>query len=474
MTSLMNPPLSSSEPRAQRAHQQLLELIDRGRATVAIVGLGYVGLPLLAAVADAGYPAIGIDRDAEKIEKLRRGENYLPHLGDEMAKSIGTNRRVKLAAERAALRDADVVLICVPTPLTDGKLPDLSYVEDAARDIRRFAIEPEPERARLVVLESTTYPGTTRDVLLPILEGGEPADEHGGGGCDTLGPSIPGLFCAFSPEREDPANKGHTTRTIPKLVGGVDEASLELAVRLYGKVVERVVPCSSAEVAEAAKLVENIYRAVNIALVNELKVVFERMGIDIWEVLDAAATKPFGFQRFNPGPGWGGHCVPIDPYYLTWKARQLGEETRFIELAGEINRRMPFYVVEKCAEALRSRGMMLEGARVLVLGLAYKANVGDVRESPSFELIELLRRRGAKVEYHDPYVARTWKGRRHDVQMSSVPFAPETISSFDLVLISTDHDWYDWDLVGRHARLIVDTRNAMRAVESAAGKVWKA
>lgn len=440
----------------------LAERIDQRTACVAVIGLGYVGLPLLDAVVAAGFPAIGLDHDPEKIAKLERGENYLPHLGSELPRRLTSSGRVRLTADSAALTDADIALICVPTPLNEKHEPDLGAVERAARDIR-VAIVQEPKRARLVVLESTTYPGTTRSVLAPILLG-----------TDRSAP----VLVAFSPEREDPGNERHTTRTIPKLVGGLDEDATGLAARFYAGVVERVVPCRNAEIAEAAKLVENVYRAVNIALVNDLKVLLDAMGIDVWEVLEAAATKPFGFHRFDPGPGFGGHCVPIDPFYLTWRAREFGVDSRFVELAGEINRAMPSYIVEKCEAALaEERGLELAGASILVLGVAYKKNVADVRESPAFEIIRILRERGADVSYHDPHVARTWPGRRHDLGMESVAWSGETLARADLVLIVTDHDWYDWAFVGANARLIVDTRNAMERVGAdpgAAAKVVKA
>ncbi|MBL0927622.1 MAG: nucleotide sugar dehydrogenase [Phycisphaerales bacterium] len=420
------------------------------------MGLGYVGLPLLAAVASAGFPAIGVDSDPAKIERLRRGETYLPHLGERLARGLAENPRVTLSADRAALGPADAVLICVPTPLDARREPDLSAVEGAARDV---AARRDPARPLLVCLESTTYPGTTRDVVAPLLDAA--AD--------------PRLFLAFSPEREDPGNRRFTTRSIPKLVGGLDRAGGDLAERLYAAVVERVVRCPSAEVAEAAKCVENVYRSVNIALVNELKIALAAMGLDVWEVLEAAATKPFGFQRFDPGPGFGGHCVPIDPFYLSWRAERAGVRTRFIELAGEVNHAMPGYVVGVCERALASRGKRTRGARVLVLGLAYKRDIADVRESPSFELIALLRSLGAEVSYHDPHVPRTHAGRRHDLRMQSVAWSAEELSRHDLVLIATDHSWYDWDAVARHAGLIVDTRNAMRGREAVCGdRLWKA
>lgn len=456
------------------AHQRhLATLIDERRAVVAVIGLGYVGLPLLHAVAAAGFPVIGLDHDATKIERLRRAENYLPHLGPALAADLAANPRVTLSSDPAILATADAALICVPTPLDENNQPDLAAVERAARELRTHAVAPHPDRPRLIVLESTTYPGTTRDVLLPILSGTREATTSSPPAQSDHSPRptpLPSLFTAFSPEREDPGNKHYSTRTIPKLVGGTDPASSDLAARLYRAVVATVIPVSSAEVAEAAKVVENVYRAVNIALVNELKIALSAMGLDIWEVLDAAATKPFGFHRFNPGPGFGGHCVPVDPFYLSWKARRVGAPADFIELAGHVNRRMPEFVVDRCRAALAAEGNTLSAARVLVLGLAYKPDIADVRESPSFELISLLKEAGAEVAYHDPYVPQTWAGRRHDLRMASVPWTPETLTDADLVLVATDHAWYDWPFIARHARLIIDTRNALARAGLPPGK----
>ncbi len=466
----------------REAHAAALSgLIEARRAVVAVLGLGYVGLPLLHAVAAAGFPVIGLDHDADKIHKLRRAENYLPHLGPSVAAELAANPRVSLSSDPASLARADAVLICVPTPLDERHRPDLGAVERAARDIRDHAVARDSTRPRLIVLESTTYPGTTREVVGGILSQSPlPQPAAGFSAPHPIPPSsLPAtspLFLAFSPEREDPGNPTFTTRTIPKLVGGVDAPSAALAVALYSRIVAKVIPVSSAEVAEAAKLVENVYRAVNIALVNELKIALDAMGLDVWEVLDAAATKPFGFHRFNPGPGFGGHCVPVDPFYLSWKARQVGAQADFIELAGTVNRRMPAFVIDRCRAALNHHSSKpLKGAKVLVLGLAYKPNIADVRESPSFELIELLREQGAEVSYHDPYVPQTWRGRRHDLQMTSAPWSEATLAQADLVLISTDHDWYDWPFLAQHARLIVDTRNAMaRAGVTGPARILKA
>ncbi|QOJ00043.1 MAG: nucleotide sugar dehydrogenase [Phycisphaeraceae bacterium] len=415
-------------------------------ALVAVVGLGYVGLPLLAAFHRAGFRVLGIDTDPAKPDALRRGLNYLPHLGDDLARPFASGQRFEATTDHARLADADAVVVCVPTPLGPHHEPDLSYVTRTARDIGRHA-----RPGVLVVLESTSYPGTTRHDLLPALLDASPS------------PRTPGvdLFVAFSPEREDPGRTTHTTRTIPKLVGGLDDPSRDLAVALYSGPVDTVIPVASAEVAEAAKILENVFRAVNIALVNEVKTILEPMGVDVWEVIDAAATKPFGFMPFYPGPGLGGHCIPIDPYYLAWKAREHHTPARFIELAGEINTAMPARVIDRLARALSDRGTPVKDARVLVLGLAYKPDIADVRESPSLELIRLLKDRGARVEYSDPHVPRTHRMRRHDLVMASVPLTPKALADADAVLIATHHSAFDYAAVARHARLVIDTRNAM-------------
>ena len=425
----------------------LQQKIDNNSAVIAVIGLGYVGLPLLHAFHAAGFKVIGFDIDQEKIDALARGENYLKHLGPDMAREMLAGGRFGATADFSRLAEPDVIISCVPTPLGTHLEPDLSYVEKTADDIAK-TLRP----GQLIVLESTTYPRTTRDIMLPRF-------------------AARGLVCgkdfflAYSPEREDPGRKDFTTQTIPKLVGGIDPASGDVAFSLYKKAVKQVILVSSAEVAEAAKLLENIYRAVNIALVNEMKMVLTAMGIDVWEVIRAASTKPFGFQAFYPGPGLGGHCIPIDPFYLTWKAREVGESTRFIELAGEVNRSMPNYVVNRTVLALNDRGKAVKGARILILGLAYKPDVDDVRESPSFELIEKLDALGAQVDYNDPHVARTHKMRHHDLHMSSVALTQESIKSYDCVLIATHHAAYDWQMIADNAKLIIDTRNATRSVK---------
>jgi UDP-N-acetyl-D-glucosamine dehydrogenase len=429
-------------------------IADRS-AVVGIIGLGYVGLPLMAAFHRAGFRVLGFDVDPAKITSLHKGQNYLRHLGDDLVSGM-LGDRFDATADFARLGEADAVISCVPTPLGPHLEPDLSYVERTADDIAA-TLRP----GQLIVLESTTYPRTTREIMLPRFE------------ARGLKLGID-FYVAYSPEREDPGRKDHNTQTIPKLVGGLDETSGKLALDLYRQAIKQVIPVSSAEVAEAAKLLENIYRAVNIALVNEMKVVLDAMGIDIWEVVRAASTKPFGFQAFYPGPGLGGHCIPIDPFYLTWKAREVGHATRFIELAGEINRAMPDYVVSKVQLALNDAGKAVKGSKILVLGLAYKPDVDDVRESPSFELIEKLEHLGADVDYNDPHVARTHKMRRHDLHMESVPLSPSTIASYDCVLVATHHAAYDWQQIADHAKLIVDTRNALANAKVDPKKIVKA
>lgn len=424
----------------------LQEKFENRSALVAVIGLGYVGLPLMKAFCDAGFPVLGFDTDAKKIEMLRQGQNYLLHLGERFVQSMLASDRFDATADFERLAEADVILVCVPTPLDRHLQPDLSFVEQTARDIAR-TLRP----GQLIVLESTTYPGTTRDLLLPTLEAG-------GQACGR------DFYLAYSPEREDPGTAGHSMSTIPKLVGGIDESSTKLATALYAHAIKKVIAVSSSEIAESAKLLENIYRAVNIALVNEMKVLLTHMNIDVWQVVQAAATKPFGFAPFYPGPGLGGHCIPIDPYYLSWKAREAGLPTRFIELAGEVNRAMPDYVIQRTILALNEQGRALHGAEVLVLGLAYKPDIDDVRESPSFELIEKLRALGADVSYNDPHVPSTHKMRHHDLQMTSVQLSSATVARYDCVLIATNHSAYDWQMIADHAKLIVDTRGAMRQV----------
>ncbi|MEX1017866.1 MAG: nucleotide sugar dehydrogenase [Phycisphaeraceae bacterium] len=429
------------------------------RATrVGVIGLGYVGLPLVKTFWTAGFTVLGFDVDPAKVQTLKAGGNYLKHLGDDYLAPLVATDRFDATTDFARLAEVDAILVCVPTPLGRHLDPDLTYIErttDAIADTLR--------PGQLVVLESTTYPGTTRDIMLPRLaSAGLTCGED--------------FFLAYSPEREDPGRKDHDPRTIPKLVGGIDPASAERAVALYRQAVKQVIHVRSAEVAEAAKLLENVYRAVNIALVNELKIILTEMDVDVWEVIDAAATKPFGYQAFYPGPGLGGHCIPIDPFYLTWKAREVGHTTRFIELAGQVNHQMPDYVIQRTMLALNSQGKAVLGANVLVLGLAYKPDVDDVRESPSFALIRQLRRLGATVAYHDPHVPRTHAMRHYPdlPPMQSIELTDAALRTADCVLVATHHAAYDWQRIADHARLIVDTRNALRDVTGNRAHIFKA
>ncbi|MCS6878583.1 MAG: nucleotide sugar dehydrogenase [Geminicoccaceae bacterium] len=429
-----------------RFADRLAEKIRSGRARLGVVGLGYVGLPLALAAARSGLEVLGFDIDEPKVEGLNRGRSPLAHIDREAIAAARASGGFAATADFARLREMDAIAICVPTPLGPHREPDLSFVEATSRQIARTL-----RAGQLVVLESTTWPGTTREVVKPILEA---TGLRSGGD----------FFLAYSPEREDPGNPRFTTARIPKLVGGDGETARDLAVALYGRFVERVVPVESCEIAEAAKLTENIFRAVNIALVNELKIVFTAMGIDVHRVIDAAATKPFGFMPFRPGPGLGGHCIPIDPFYLTWKAHEVGVRTRFIELAGEINRAMPRWVVERLAEAVDRRyGKGLSRARLLLLGVAYKKNVDDVRESPAFAIWELLEARGAEVAYHDPLVAAIPPTREHRALAGrrSLPLDAPTLAAFDAALVVTDHDAIDWELVAERAPLVVDTRDRL-------------
>ncbi|MCH8258742.1 MAG: nucleotide sugar dehydrogenase [Planctomycetes bacterium] len=451
-TSKTPPPDTSGAPAAT-----LMERFETATATIAVVGLGYVGLPLVRAAHEAGFPVVGYDRDRTKIDTLNRGETYLKHLGDDLAKELAASERFKATAESKDLVSADAILLCVPTPLGPHREPDLSFVLDSTKMVAGIL-----RKGQLVVLESTTYPGTTRDEMLPILE------KESGLRCGK------DFFLAYSPEREDPGRPDYNTATIPKLVGGVDEVSTDLAVAMYRSLVSEVHRVSTAEVAEAAKLLENIYRAVNIAMVNELKTLLADMKIDIWEVIEAASTKPFGYQAFYPGPGLGGHCIPIDPFYLTWKAKAIGRNTKFIELAGEINAQMPVYVVSQVISALNARGRALKGAKVLIIGIAYKRDIDDVRESPAAEIIELLWAGGAKVAYHDPHVPTFPDMRDHDIDLSTSPLTEQTLKDHDCVLIVTDHTSVDYEKIGKYAPLVVDTRNAMSRVPNPTAAIVKA
>ena len=428
--------------------------ITTGRALVGIIGLGYVGLPLARAMHEAGYRVLGFDIDPVKIEALAAGTNYLKHLGEAMTRELAASDRFEATTDFARLAEPDAILVCLPTPLGERDNPDLSFVVRAGEQIGR-TLRP----GQLIVLESTTYPGTTRGEFAEAIRAHAPAALE-------LGRDY---FLAYSPEREDPGRTSHSTRTTPKLVGGLDAASTALAAALYRRAVEEVVEVASAEVAEAAKLLENIFRAVNIALVNEMKQTLDAMGIDIWEVIEAARTKPFGFMPFYPGPGLGGHCIPIDPFYMAWRAAQVGAPARFIELAGQINRAMPGRVVECTCEALAARGTPLAEARVLVLGLAYKPDIDDVRESPALEIITLLQQAGATVAYADPHVPNTHPMRNYDLGLTSLDLTAETLAAFDAAILVTDHKAFDYQLLAKHAPLVVDTRNALRPFASAMG-----
>jgi len=435
----------------------LLRKFPTRDARIAVMGLGYVGLPLIRLFASKGFRVIGCDVDQSKIEQLNRGRSYIKSVPSADVAKYLANKQLVATTDFRILASADAVFVCVPTPLTvDGK-PDVSAIRQTAK-----AIGATLRKGQLIILESTSYPGTTREVMQPELE-------RRGLRCGR------DFFLAFSPEREDPGNKEFTMEQIPKVVGGIDAPSRRAASALYGEVVAKVVEVSSCEAAEAAKLLENIYRCVNIALVNELKMCFDRMGIDVWEVIRAASTKPFGFQAFHPGPGLGGHCIPIDPFYLSWKAREYQFNTRFIDLAGEINTQMPYYVMAKLEEGLRAQGKKLSGARILMLGLAYKKDIDDSRESPAFKLLELLEQKGAAVVYNDPNIPR-YPANDHNkhLKVSSVPVTDEVLKSVDAALIVTNHSDYDYEMIARHAPLIVDTRNACAGLAAWKEKIVRA
>ena len=426
----------------------LLNRINERSALIGIVGLGYVGLPLVLRFCEEGFKVCGFDIDREKADKLNRGESYIKHISSEKVRQFVDRRLFEATVDMQRLKEADAIIICVPTPLTDKREPDMQYVEATAREVARH-LRP----GQLISLESTTYPGTTKELLLPLLtEKGLKAGKD--------------FFLVFSPEREDPGRKDFTTKTTPKIVGGVTPQCLEMGAALYSKVVDKVVQVSSPKAAEMTKLLENIYRSVNIALVNELKMLCDRMGIDIWEVIEAAKTKPFGFQAFYPGPGLGGHCIPVDPFYLTWKAREYDFSTRFIELAGEINTNMPYYVAQKVMEALNNKGKSIKGAKILILGAAYKKDIDDMRESPSVHIMELLLKKGALVDYNDPHVPKLPRMRNHHLNMNSVPLNEKALSYYNCVLIATNHSSYDYKWIVDNSQLVVDTRNATTGIKS--------
>ncbi len=435
----------------------LEQAIKDKTAIIGIIGLGYVGLPLIDAFVNTGFKTLGFDVDQNKVDQLQAGKSYIQHIPSATVASWLEKKQFESTTDTSRMKEADALLICVPTPLTSSRDPDLAYVENTTSAIAK-TLRP----GQLVVLESTTYPTTTRDVLLPILEatGLKVGEDY---------------YLAYSPEREDPGNPNFSAAGIPKVVGGMEENSLRIAAALYEHAVVNVISVSSPEVAEACKILENTYRAVNIAMVNELKTLFDRMDIDVWEVIDAAKTKPFGFQAFYPGPGLGGHCIPIDPFYLSWLARKEGLTTRFIELAGEVNTRMPRYVIDRLAEFLNDQSKPLKGSKICMLGVAYKKDVDDPRESPSFHLLDLLRERGVEFTYNDPHIPSLPKMRHHNVPaMESQELTPEFLAQQDCVLIATDHSAYDYDFIVKNSSMILDTRNATKEVTQGREKIYKA
>ncbi|MBN2104490.1 nucleotide sugar dehydrogenase [bacterium] len=434
----------------------LLEKIQKKESVVGVVGLGYVGLPLLLEFIENGFYCIGFDVDPKKIEKIQKKQTYIRHISESRISEAVDSGNLTVSKDFSSLKSADCIIVAVPTPLDKHQQPDLSYIIKTSETIAKYL-----KKGQLVVLESSTWPGTTMEIMKPILEES-------------------GLFyakdfyLAFSPEREDPNNAKYSTRTIPKVIGANDEASRDCAKALYDAVIVQTVPVSSTQAAEATKLLENIFRSVNIALVNEMKMILDRMGIDVWEVIEAASTKPFGFMPFYPGPGLGGHCIPIDPFYLTWKAREYDIATRFIELAGEINTSMPYYVAGKVVEALNNHQKSIKSAKVLILGAAYKKDIDDMRESPTLKLIEILESKGADVDYNDPLIPSMPKVRKYQYDMQSIDLTPENLKKYDVVLISTDHSTYDYQLICEHSVLVVDTRNATKNIKKYRDKIVKA
>jgi UDP-N-acetyl-D-glucosamine dehydrogenase len=455
----------------EQAQAELCKKCENKTARVGIIGLGYVGLPLALLFARKGFSTSGFDIDPGKVERLLRGESYLRHVPADDITHLTHERRFQASTEFAGLRTMDAIVICVPTPLDEHREPDLSYIRNTAEMVRQN-LQP----GQLVILESTTYPGTTEEVLLPVLTSSGlrcPVSSYQTDGMEVRDARAADgdFFLAFSPEREDPGNRQFQNYQVTKVIGAVNGASAAVAQALYRQVFDRTHLVSSARVAEMTKLLENIFRCVNIALVNEVKLLCLRMGLDVWEVIEAARTKPFGFMPFYPGPGLGGHCIPIDPFYLTWKAREYGFPTRFIELAGEVNSAMPEYVVVSIADALNERKQCLRGAKILVLGVAYKKDIDDLRESPALRIMGLLIARGARVDYHDPYVPRLPKMRHYKLELSAVELTPEKLAQYDAVVIATDHSTYDYAAIVRHANLVIDTRNATRAITEHRDKI---
>ena len=451
-------------------HNTLLKKINNKSAVIGIIGLGYVGLPLALEYALKGFKTIGFDIDEKKIPLLNAGKSYIKHIKADKIRKAVKSKKFFATADFSRLPEIDAIIICVPTPLNEHREPDMTFIENSGKIISQYL-----RSGQFISLESSTYPGTTEEILLPMFENAPLIQDSGDRSQKTVKKFQVGkdFFLAFSPEREDPNNPKYSTATIPKVVGGVTPNCLKVALTLYNQVIVKTVPVSSPRAAEATKLLENIYRSINIALVNELKMVFERMNIDIWEVVDAAATKPFGFQPFYPGPGLGGHCIPIDPFYLTWKAREFEISTKFIELAGEINTSMPYYVVEKASEVLNKFRKSLNGSKVLILGASYKKDIDDMRESPSLKLIEILREKGAKVDYNDPYVPKLPKTRKYQYHMDSVDLSKRNLAKYDLILLSTDHSNYNYEFITANSKLILDTRNAFERAGVISKKVYK-
>ena len=446
--------------------QQLIEKINKKEAIIGIIGLGYVGLPLMLEFCENDFKVLGFDKDHEKEKLLNDGKSYIKHISEKRISLQKDRNYFEATSDFSRLSEPDALIMCVPTPLNKHREPDMSYITSTVDTIKKYM-----RKGQLITLESTTYPGTTDELLLPQFEN---AFIEQGISTEKLHVGQD-FFLAFSPEREDPNNPNYNTKTIPKVVGGVTPSCLEVAQTMYDFVIDETVPVTSTKAAEATKLLENIYRSVNIALVNELKMVFHKMDIDIWEVVEAAKTKPFGYQAFYPGPGLGGHCIPIDPFYLTWKAREYEMNTRFIELAGEVNTYQPKFVLQRAMEVLNEKAKSLKGAKVLILGLAYKKNVDDMRESPSLKLIEIFREKGAIVDYHDPFIPSMPNTRKYQYQMNSVELTKENLESYDLVLLSTDHDNLDYQFIYEKADLILDTRNVFsKYVNGDATKLHKA
>lgn len=437
-------------------YKDVLQKIKNKEAVVGVIGMGYVGLPLLLEFVSENFRTIGFDIDPEKVKKLNSGNSYIKHISSEKIKDAIQKKLFEATDDFSRIKEADAILVAVPTPLNKYREPDLSYIINTSETIAKY-MRP----GQLIVLESSTFPGTTEELMRPILE-------KSGLTC------YKDFWLAFSPEREDPNNPKYNTKTIPKVVGANTPEALELTKTLYDQVIVRTVPVSSSQAAEATKLLENIFRSINIALVNEMKMILDKMGIDVWEVIEAASTKPFGFMPFYPGPGLGGHCIPIDPFYLTYKAREYDMSTRFIELAGEVNTYMPYFVVQKLIDGLAIYKKSINGAKILILGMAYKPNVDDLRESPSLKLMEIIQSKGGIVDYNDPYIPKLWKMRKYNFKEESVELTEENIASYDAVLISTNHDAYDYDFIVKHAQLIIDTRNATKNIKEGREKIIKA